>query len=160
MTSIGNCAFADCSSLSNITIPQSVISIGEAIFLRCKNIKKITNNSSIKCGLGSINIYSNGKWYLDNTDTIVTEISDGQTAVYRNPNEGGTVGGFKYGDINSDGTIDVSDGVILKKHLAGMKGLNINMETSDVNADGEIDIQDAIILLKHLAGINVTLGKQ
>ncbi len=28
---------------------------------------------------------------------------------------------------NSDGTINVSDGVILKKHLAGIKGLNINM---------------------------------
>ncbi len=45
------------------------------------------------------NIYDEGNWYLANTDTIVTEISDGQTAVYRNSNENGTVEGFKYGDV-------------------------------------------------------------
>ncbi len=66
---------------------------------------------------------------------------------------------IKYGDINADGSINVQDGIILKKHLAGIKELKINLAASDVNTDGDINIQDAIILLKHLAGMSVTLGK-
>ncbi len=67
---------------------------------------------------------------------------------------------IKYGDINSDGEIDIQDVVLLKKYLASIKGININVKACDVNGDGEVNIQDAIILLKHLAGMNVTLGKQ
>ncbi len=63
----------------------------------------------------------------------------------------------KKGDVNGDGAINVSDGVILKKYLAGMKGLNVNMTTSDVNADGEVNIRDAVILMKYLAGMNIKL---
>lgn len=49
---------------------------------------------------------------------------------------------------------------MLKKYLAGIKGLNINEKASDVNVDGDINITDAVILMKHLAGMNVQLGKQ
>jgi len=68
-------------------------------------------------------------------------------------------GTTKYGDVNSDGDINVSDAVLLKKHLAGMKNLKIDLQAGDVNADGNINISDAVILLKHLAGMNVTMGK-
>lgn len=66
---------------------------------------------------------------------------------------------IEYGDVNADGSINIQDGVILKKHLAGIKGLKINLTASDVKADGDINIQDAVILVKHLAGMSVTLGK-
>ncbi len=38
--------------------------MGQDILKYCKNIKKIINNFSIKCKLGSINIYDEGNWYL------------------------------------------------------------------------------------------------
>ena len=66
---------------------------------------------------------------------------------------------IEYGDVNADGSINIQDGIILKKHLAGIKGLKINLEASNVKAGDDINIQDAIILLKYLAGMNVTLGK-
>ncbi len=66
---------------------------------------------------------------------------------------------FKYGDVNSDGEVNIQDGVILKKYLADIKGLNINMDASDVNGDGRVNISDAVILMKHLAGMSVNLGK-
>ncbi len=65
---------------------------------------------------------------------------------------------FKYGDINLDGEVNIQDGVILEKHLADIKGLNINMSASDVNVDGHVNISDAVILMKHLAGMTVELG--
>ncbi len=66
---------------------------------------------------------------------------------------------FKYGDVNSDGEVNIQDGVILKKYLADIKGLNINMDASDVNVDDRVNISDAVILMKHLAGMSVNLGK-
>ena len=64
---------------------------------------------------------------------------------------------IKYGDINGDGSINVGDGVMLKKHLAGMS-VKINESASDVNLDGKINTTDAVLLMRHLAGVNVELG--
>ena len=64
---------------------------------------------------------------------------------------------IKYGDINGDGTVNVGDGVTLKKHLAGMT-VKIDMTASDVNLDGKINTTDAVLLMRHLAGMNVELG--
>ena len=42
VTEIGNYAFAECSKLTNITIPSSVTSIGERAFMGCKRLEDIT----------------------------------------------------------------------------------------------------------------------
>ena len=163
VTSIGNSAFYDCSSLSNIEIPNSVTSIGNSVFYGCKNLKRFTNHSFVDYFLNcSIHGYEdNGQWYLENTDIIIDKIANGQTAVYKKIGEDGKpIEDVKYGDINSDGDINVQDGVLLKKHLAGIRGLNIDITASDVNVDGEVNIQDAVLLIKHLAGMNVTMGKK
>ena len=48
--------------------------------------------------------------------------------------------------------------MLLKKHLAGYTGLNIDTEAADVNGDGKIDSKDAVRLLRYLAGYDVKLG--
>ena len=47
VTSIGNYAFADCSSLTSITIPSSVTSIGFEAFLGCSGLTSITIPNSV-----------------------------------------------------------------------------------------------------------------
>jgi len=42
VTSIANSAFLDCTSLTNITIPDSVTSIGRAVFLNGKSLIAVT----------------------------------------------------------------------------------------------------------------------
>ena len=48
VTVIGNCAFKDCSNLTNISIPSSVREIGNNAFDGCYNLKSIIIPSSVK----------------------------------------------------------------------------------------------------------------
>ncbi len=65
---------------------------------------------------------------------------------------------IRCGDIDKNGDINISDGVILKKYLAHVAGITVDKFVGDVNADGEIDISDAVILIKFLSGMDINLG--
>ena len=47
VTSIGDCAFYDCTSLESITIPDSVTSIGDCAFYDCTSLESITIPDSV-----------------------------------------------------------------------------------------------------------------
>ncbi|MCQ2113208.1 MAG: leucine-rich repeat domain-containing protein [Bacteroidaceae bacterium] len=47
VTSIGNCAFSDCSSMTSIEIPNTVASIGSGAFVGCSALTSITIPNSV-----------------------------------------------------------------------------------------------------------------
>jgi hypothetical protein len=56
------------------------------------------------------------------------------------------------GDLNHDGTVDISDVVILVNHILGKQQIS-NLEEADVNWDESVDISDVVTLT------NIILGK-
>lgn len=59
-----------------------------------------------------------------------------------------------YGDVNSSGTVDATDNIVLARFLGGWKGYDtkVDLAASDVNNSGAVDATDNIILARHLGG--------
>lgn len=56
-----------------------------------------------------------------------------------------------YGDINSDGMIDITDAVMLQKHLNGSVSLNYaQLANADCQKDEQIDATDVVVLMQFL----------
>lgn len=55
------------------------------------------------------------------------------------------------GDANGDGKVDTSDVVLMLKHIANWKNLNIDETQADLNQDGYVTISDVVALLKKIA---------
>ncbi|MFR4476895.1 MAG: cohesin domain-containing protein [Ruminococcus callidus] len=73
---------------------------------------------------------------------------------------GGTVeGSVLYGDVNSDGRVDITDAVMLNKVVAGAVTLDnaVQRKNADCNGDGEVTGSDSTVLLQFLVSIINTL---
>ena len=73
ITSIGNYAFKDCSSLNRIYIPNSVTSIGSAAFKNCKNLKNVVIPNSVT--------FIGGSTFMDCSSLININIPDSVSSI-------------------------------------------------------------------------------
>ena len=62
------------------------------------------------------------------------------------------------GDLNSDGIINTTDVVSLRRYIAGGYNVTVNLLAGDVNADGIWNTTDVVMIRRYIAGgYNVTL---
>lgn len=59
---------------------------------------------------------------------------------------------YKPGDLNSDGQINMTDVILMRRHITRGYNVTVNEDAADVNADGICDISDVILLRRYVVG--------
>ena len=80
---------------------------------------------------------------------IIIKKSDGQ--LYYVIDDGTYDKTFTKGDINGDGTVNITDAIELLKYVAKLDNNVVNEAGTDVDGNGTVNINDAIYLLKMIA---------
>ncbi|MBN1697231.1 MAG: family 16 glycosylhydrolase [Spirochaetales bacterium] len=57
------------------------------------------------------------------------------------------------GDVNSSGTIDIVDALMVAQYYVGLNPGGFNMENADTNCNGTIDIVDALLIAQYYVGL-------
>lgn len=59
---------------------------------------------------------------------------------------------FIYGDLNEDKKVNISDVILMRRHIAGRYDQIINETAADVNVDTKINTTDTILVRRYIAG--------
>lgn len=172
VVNIGASAFAHCTSLKSIVIPESVeFGIDDSAFLNCTSLQKVTVNGNIQqigsavfmnCeNLKSVNIPKSVGYIGADAFEFCEKLT---IKCYENSyaHEYAKTNGINYslifderefGDINNDGKVDVNDVTELQKHLAGYTKADdtpiitdSDLNIADITNDGIIDSRDVTAL--------------
>lgn len=92
---------------------------------------------------------------------IATKDANGALSPITQPNvTDDPYGGYEYGDVNGDGSINVLDAILLLQYCAGMSAAqldDVQLARADVAYDGSVNVLDAILMLRYCAGMSVKL---
>ena len=116
VTSIGECAFLGCSSLESITIPDSVTSIGEGAFSQCSSLESITIPDGVtSIGRGAFQAcYSLSSITIPSSVTSIGYAAFWECSSLRSitiPNSVTSIGGFAFRNCSSLTSITIPDSV-------------------------------------------------
>ena len=129
VTSVAMYAFSENPYLETLTIPNSLIKVGDSAFYNCKNLRAVSYNGTEE------------EWNQI-TIGLLNEKLTGATIQYQER---------IIGDVNADGAFTISDVVLLQKWLLDMPETKlINWKAVDCNEDNQLDIIDLCLLKKKL----------
>ena len=86
--------------------------------------------------------YSEGDIVDADLNPVEIEIANGSVNVTN----------FIPGDLNNDGSVNTSDVIMMRRHIAGGYNQTIIEAAADVNNDGKINTTDVILLRRYIAG--------
>lgn len=142
ITSIGDNAFRDCSSLTETAIPAQTVSVGAGAFSGCGNLEKVSfEGSAPAIGEAAFSGVSATALYPAEDTSWTADVMQ---------NYGGSLHWRerRKGDLNLDGAVDCADAVWLLWHALFPEDYPIDVD-ADYNHDGEIVEEDAVYLLWH-----------
>ena len=145
ITSIADYAFYASAGLTSVTIPKSVTSIGRYAFSYCNKLTSITSYIT--------DVFETGYDAFIGSDHLTLYVPKGLVSTYQSTADWKRISKIEeisnsY-DVNSDGSIDISDVVVLVNAIL----TSSTGDSYDVNRDGSVDISDVVAL------VNIILGQ-
>lgn len=64
------------------------------------------------------------------------------------------------GDVNSDGSCDIVDALLVAQYYVGLNPQNFDPSRADTDCDDDRDIVDALLIAQYYVGLVSTLGCQ
>lgn len=134
VTTIAGSAFYNCNSLTSVIIPDSVTTIGYRVFFACNSLTDVYYSGSEE------------EWNK-------IEIGDDNSALLRVTIHFKTTESNDVGDVNGDRKINSSDALSCLQHSVGKTKLTGSAFTAaDVDKNGNINSADALKILQYSVG--------
>ena len=139
VTSIGNSAFADCTMLSEVTIPETVTRIGTGAFSGCEQLSDVRYTGA-----------------QDGWNAIA--VGDGNTALAEASLSFGIVRDYLLGDVDGDGAVTSVDVTFIRRYAAGIPTPfeKEQLLHGDVDGSGDAELTDATLIQRWLIRLPVS----
>ena len=171
--SVGAYAFYDCDGLTEVTIPQSVVSVGTCAFRSCSSLERVAVGTGVKSISDFAFAYCTGLAAVElpkSVTGIAANAFKGDSFILLYVPEGSyaesfaDANGLPYetipgspitkGDADGDGEITVADALIALRIAADLAEETPDMiAICDVDGDAEITVADALRILRVAAKI-------
>ena len=137
VTSIGDNAFAACTELKEIEIPETLTEIGDGVFLDCEALETIIYSGN-KAQWNEIEIGADNAFFEESVTVIL---------------------GILLGDVNDDGRVTGADTNLIFRYVSGTVELTEEqLKAADVNGDGRVTGADTNLVFRFVSGTLDSLG--
>ncbi len=146
--SIENNAFSGCSGLACVIIPRSVKNIGAEAFKDCKGIKAVKVEGTTPATITNVSAFPNRA-------NIVLCVPKDSKPLYASAycwKEFKAIKDAIDGDVNVDDETDVIDVVDIARFVVGRPSEDFVEFIADLNFDNIVNIADAVTLVNMIAG--------
>ena len=154
---IGDYAFYRCSGLKSITIHESVTSIGINAFNGCSGLTLILSLSTTPPTC------QEGQLISADEENCVVLVPKGSLKAYQDAPGWKDFKDIKElydGDVNFDGKLDKADVNVLVAYLMGKNPEDFHESQANLSGDGKINVADVVKLINLISGYGFSIDKQ
>ena len=106
----------------------------------------VSYKGGTEIGIGSVTVVGIGEYTGSTSVTFAVDPAD--------------ISGYKLGDVNFDGKINVTDVTLTAAHVKGISSLSAKrLKAADVNEDGKVNVSDITRIAAHVKGIRALADK-
>ena len=158
---VGERGFYEQSGLESITLPYTVVALGDNSFGYCSGLKEVHAQMNHAIEMGYINTVTH-EWTVFNQldyDNCTLYVPKGLKSMYENSwlrwarfthivEEN-----ILAGDVNGDGKVNVSDVTALINMILGTRP--IDYDAADIMKDGKVNVSDVTALINIILGTSI-----